>query len=33
MVIIPGLQTGRNSDDQVECQMSDLVQRGPTKFP
>lgn len=33
MVIIPGLQTGRNSDDQVECQMSDLVRRGPTKFP
>lgn len=31
--MIPGLQTGRNSDDHVECQMSDLVRGGRAKFP
>lgn len=31
MVMIPGLQTGRNSND--ECQMSDLFRKGSPKIP
>lgn len=31
--MIPGIQTERNSDDRVECQMSDLVRWCPPKIP
>lgn len=33
MMLIPGLQTGRNSDGHLKCQMSDLFRKGSPQIP